>query len=66
MSKFDSPVMSVKEVGKYLQIHQSTVYRLLKKGTIPAFRVGSDWRFRKCDIDAWIALLARGELKART
>lgn len=65
-TKHDSPVMSVKEVADYLQVHPSTIYRLLKRGTIPAFRVGSDWRFRKADLDAWLALLARGELKAYT
>ena len=64
--KYDSPVMTVKECADYLQVHPSTVYRLLKRGTIPAFRVGSDWRFRKADLDAWLILLARGEVKALT
>ena len=64
--KYDSPVMTVKECANYLQVHPSTVYRLLKRGTIPAFRVGSDWRFRKADMDAWLQLLARGEVKALT
>jgi excisionase family DNA binding protein len=65
-AKYDSPVMTVKEVAHYLQVHPSTIYRLLKRGTIPCFRVGSDWRFRKADMDAWLQLLARGEVKAST
>ena len=65
-SKYDSPVFTVKECAAYLQVNPSTVYRLLKKGTIPAFRIGSDWRFRKADLEAWLMLLARGEVKAST
>lgn len=64
--KYDSPVMTVKECAAYLQVHRSTVYRLLKRGTIPCFRVGSDWRFRKVNLDVWLQLLSRGELKALT
>lgn len=65
-TRYDSPVMSVRECADYLQVHPSTVYRLLKRGTIPGFRVGSDWRFRKADMDAWLQLLARGDVKALT
>jgi len=65
-TRYDSPIMSVKECADYLQVHPSTVYRLLKRGSLPGFRVGSDWRFRKEDMDAWLHLLARGEVKALT
>jgi len=40
-----NPVLTVKEVAAYLRVHQSTIYRLLKAQQLPAFRVGSDWRF---------------------
>jgi excisionase family DNA binding protein len=46
-------VMTVEEVSQYLHIHPSTLYRLLKRGEIPAFRIGSDWRFNIEAIDAW-------------
>jgi hypothetical protein len=29
------------------------IYRLLKGGRLPAFRVGSDWRFNVESIDCW-------------
>ena len=29
------------------------VYRMLKKNQLPAFRVGSDWRFAVEAIDKW-------------
>jgi excisionase family DNA binding protein len=46
-------VMTVNELADYLKIHRTTVYRLLKDRRIPAFRVGSDWRFNKEIIDEW-------------
>jgi len=46
-------VMTVTELADYLRIHRTTLYRLLKNGKIPAFRVGSDWRFNKERIDQW-------------
>jgi len=29
------------------------VYRQLKRGQLPAFKVGSDWRFNVESIDRW-------------
>jgi excisionase family DNA binding protein len=48
-----SNVMTVTELADYLRVHRSTVYRLLKNGKLPAFRVGSDWRFTTQAIDQW-------------
>ncbi len=38
-------VLTVEELAKYLRVHRSTIYRLLRKGQISGFRIGSDWRF---------------------
>ena len=46
-------VMTVREVAAYLSVHPSTIYRLLKLNQIPAFHVGSDWRFNVESIDRW-------------
>jgi excisionase family DNA binding protein len=48
-----SKVMTVKELSDYLKVHPSTVYRQLKRGKLPAFKVGSDWRFNVESIDRW-------------
>ena len=45
------PILTLPEVARYLRVHPSTVYRLLKSNQLPAFRVGRDWRFRLEDID---------------
>lgn len=49
----ESKVLTVGELSVYLRVHSSTVYRLLKKGMLPAFKVGSDWRFNIEAIDEW-------------
>jgi excisionase family DNA binding protein len=43
----------VRELSDYLRVHPTTVYRLLKLGKLPAFKVGSDWRFNSESIDHW-------------
>jgi excisionase family DNA binding protein len=47
-------VITVEEVANFLKIHPSTVYRLLKNKSIPAFKVGSDWRFNQESVEIWI------------
>jgi len=46
-------VLTLEEVAGYLRVHPSTIYRLLKKKRLPAFKVGSDWRFNLESIDRW-------------
>ena len=46
-------IMTVKEVSEYLKVHPSTVYKMLRNGDLPAFRVGTDWRFNVETIDRW-------------
>ena len=58
MDRFDemrNRVLTVQEVSSYLRVHPSTIYRMLKKNQLPAFRVGSDWRFTVEAIDKWRA-----------
>jgi excisionase family DNA binding protein len=49
-----TPVLTVKELCDYLKVHPSTIYRLLKTGQLPAFRIGSDWRFNVEEIGRWL------------
>jgi excisionase family DNA binding protein len=50
-----SRVLTVREVAAYLRVHSSTIYRMLRKRQLPAFRVGSDWRFTVDEIDRWLS-----------
>ena len=49
----DTKVLTVSELSEYLRVHRSTIYRLLKKGQLPGFKIGSDWRFNVEAIDEW-------------
>jgi excisionase family DNA binding protein len=51
----DDSFLTTEEVLGYLKVNLRTVYRLIEAGKIPATRVGRQWRFRKKDIDAWLA-----------
>jgi excisionase family DNA binding protein len=47
-------IMTPKDAAKYLSLHLITVYRLVKKGKLPGFKVGGQWRFKKDLLDEWI------------
>ncbi|MCP4714527.1 MAG: helix-turn-helix domain-containing protein [Deltaproteobacteria bacterium] len=46
-AKFESQILTVEEVAEFLKLSKITIYKLVKKGQIPGFRVGNSWRFRK-------------------
>jgi excisionase family DNA binding protein len=45
--------LTLAEVARFLSVHPSTVYRMLKRHDLPAFKVGSDYRFTKETIERW-------------
>jgi len=47
-------LMTVEEVASYLRVTKKTIYRLLKRGSISATKVGHQWRFDKASIDEWL------------
>jgi excisionase family DNA binding protein len=52
--------MTLREVAEYLKVNERTIYRLLSVKKLPAFKVGGSWRFRRADIDGWIASQSEG------
>lgn len=59
----DDEILTVKELAEYLKIAEKTAYRFVSEGKIPAFKVGSAWRFRKAEIDRWIAAQEKTSIK---
>jgi excisionase family DNA binding protein len=57
----DETFLTTEEVIEYLSVNLRTVYRLIKAGSIPAVRVGRQWRFRKRDLDEWLEGQRPGE-----
>jgi excisionase family DNA binding protein len=62
----DESFLTTEEVLAYLNVNLRTVYRLIKAGSIPAVRVGRQWRFRKRDLDTWLESQRHIEAKAAT
>jgi excisionase family DNA binding protein len=55
-------LMDVKQTAAYLKMNKMTVYKLARDNKIPAFKIASEWRFKKEVIDQW--LLGQLEHKA--
>jgi excisionase family DNA binding protein len=47
-------LMTVKALASYLNVHPSTIYRMMKESDLPRIKIGSDWRFSRELIDRWI------------
>jgi len=46
--------LSIKEVAQRLNLHEMTIYRLIKSKDLPAFKVGGQWRIRRQILDSWL------------
>lgn len=55
MNQPDDEILTLDEVAVYLKAGKKTVYRLAQQGEIPAFKLGGTWRFRRSELDRWIA-----------
>ena len=47
-------VMDIKELADYLGIGKSKIYSLIRTRSIPASRIGRQYRFSKEVIDSWL------------
>lgn len=59
-------IYTLEEVSAYLKAGKRTVYRLAQNGEIPAFKLGGTWRFRRSELDHWIAVEIAAEAKKNT
>jgi excisionase family DNA binding protein len=46
-----SRFMTAAEVADHLRIHLNTLYKLLRSGQISGFKIGSDYRFDREEIE---------------
>jgi len=56
------PVLTVTEAAEYLRIPVSTLYKLTREGTVPAQKLGKQWRYHKDVIDDFL----KGKMLAKT
>ncbi len=55
MNKADGEILTLDEVAAFLKAGKKIVYRLAQQGQIPSFKLGGTWRFRRAELDYWIA-----------
>ncbi len=53
-SKSAPGLMAPAEVARYLNVKERTIYLWAQRRQLPAFKVGSMWRFRRSDVDKWL------------
>ncbi len=56
----DKEFFSVGELAEWLGIGTMTIHRMVKRGDIPCYQVGKLFRFRRTDIEAWLARHRKG------
>ena len=47
-------ILTIEELAVYLKIPKSTLYKLVRDGSVPSKKVGKHWRFHKEAIDEWL------------
>jgi excisionase family DNA binding protein len=53
-------ILTVAEVASLLKVAEKTVYTMAQKSELPCFKVRGQWRFRRQDLDSWMASLVKG------
>ncbi|OCB02198.1 transcriptional regulator [Acidithiobacillus ferrivorans] len=66
MTEADGEILTLEEVAAYLKVGKKTVYRLAQQGQIPSFKLGGTWRFRRTELDRWIAAQIAEKTQDRT
>ena len=49
-------IISVAEACDFLGVHRNTIYKLIRAGEVPAFRLikGGRWKFKRSDLEQWL------------
>ena len=53
-------ILTVAEVAQFLKVADKTVYTMAQKSELPCFKVRGQWRFRRQDLDSWMASQVKG------
>ncbi len=49
-----TPALTIKDVAVLLSVNERTVYRLVQRGELPAFKVAGAWRLLADDVEKWV------------
>jgi excisionase family DNA binding protein len=57
-------VLNITEACQYLRIAKVTLYRYIRRGEIPAFKMGRVWKFHKESLEQWVKDRVQTDTKA--
>lgn len=46
--------LTIEELSGYLKMSRSKLYQMAQKGELPGSKIGTQWRFDRDRIDAWM------------
>lgn len=52
--KMDKEILDIEGAADILGVSKTTIYKLAREGTMPATRVGREWRFSRSNLVDWI------------
>ncbi|MGA7870096.1 MAG: helix-turn-helix domain-containing protein [Candidatus Binatus sp.] len=50
-----SSLLTIQEVAEVLRTHPTTIYRLIRRGELPGFKIGGNWRINRASLDSWLS-----------
>lgn len=50
----NTQLLTFNEAKNYLRVNRGTLYKLIRSGNLPAFRVGKQWRIDKKELNNWL------------
>ena len=54
MNEQTRDVLTIQQAADYLQISQSTLYKVAQQGKIPCKKIGKRWRFHRSALAKWM------------
>jgi len=51
-------ILTAEEAAEYLRMALSTLYRYMRSGQVPCFKVGNQWRFKRSVLNEWMERLS--------
>ena len=58
-------VLTAEEAAEYLKMALSTLYRFMRSGDVPCFKLGNQWRFKKSILDEWMEKMSTLDIGVR-
>lgn len=53
MAKPEQGTLTPQQVAEFLQVEPQTIWRMIRRGELPAIKVGRVYRIPKRDFDEW-------------